>query len=191
MARSPQSRLFDNRGRRIRHLNADLKKNPSDFRKAGLERQKGELEKFRNELREEAAKNGNGKLTNEQLYEAEDRMKTDDNLTTNKKKIDQVTRKMISEEPEDFFDQFDDVDLDDLFGDYATISGKYIGQSGDPEYRAKAQDIIESAILYQMNNTLTEGQEQLLNQMVRQITDSLGSKGRQGVLFPVGARNKK
>lgn len=190
MARTAQSRLFDNIGRRIRHLNADLKKNPSEFRKAGLERQKEELEKFRNELREEAAKNGSGKLTNEQLYEAEDRMKTDDNLTTNKKKIDQVTRKMISEEPEDFFDQFDDEDLDDLFGDYATISGKYIGQSGDSEARSKAQDIIESAILYQMNNTLTEGQEQLLNQMVRQITDALGSKGSQGVLFPVGARNK-
>ena len=63
--RSPQSRLFDNIGRRIRHINADLKKNPDAFREAGLKRQKANLEEFRDELRQRANQNG-GKLTQDQ-----------------------------------------------------------------------------------------------------------------------------
>lgn len=192
MARSASSRLFDNIGRRIRHINADLKKNPNDFRRAGLERNKEELEKFRDELRKEANKNPDKRLTNEQIYEASDRMKTDDNLSTDKKKIDKITRKMVSEEPEELFEEFDEDEIDGLFADYAEISGKYIGQSGDSEYRQKALNIVEKAALYQSSADLTENQIELLNNIIRTLDDALGSKGSNGVLYAVGStRNKK
>ena len=112
--------------------------------------------------------------------------------TADKKKIDKITRKMVSEEPEELFEEFEEDEIDGLFADYAEISGKYIGQSGDSEYRQKALNIVEKAALYQSSEDLTENQIELLNNIIRTLDDALGSKGSNGVLYAVGStKNKK
>lgn len=196
MARSASSRLFDNIGRRIRHINADLKKNPNDFRRAGLERNKEELEKFRDELRKEANKNPDKRLTNEQIYEASDRMKTDDNLSTDKKKIDQVTLKKVFINKEKLIEQTqippaELSELDDLFADFAEVSGKYIGQSDTSTYKSKALNLIESANLYKTKNELTDAQITILNQMIKKLDDALDGKGPDGVVQPIDDDKEK
>lgn len=188
MARSAQSRFLDNIGRRIRHINADLKKNPDDFRKAGLERQKQKLEQFKERVKNQAAKNKDGKLTIEELYEFADEFETSDNLTTDKKKIDQVTKKMISEEPEDFLEEFVDIDLDFLFADYARISNQYIGESGDTTLRVKANDLIGKIEMYKEMGFLDDSQISKLNQMAKSIQDAYDSKGYSGVVYPIGRK---
>lgn len=193
--RSPQSRLFDNIGRRIRHINADLKKNPDAFREAGLKRQKANLEEFRDELRQRANQNG-GKLTQDQINDATYEMKTNENLTTDKKKIDEITMKMemaqqemideiFDEEPEEEDTGFDDSDveaLNDLF--FSDISGKYIGQSGDPDARNTAFDIIEKANEY-LKRDLSERDKAYLNRLTNNLSSALASKGARGVLYSI------
>lgn len=195
MARSPQSRLFDNIGRRIRHINADLKKNPDTFREAGLKRQKANLEEFRDELRQRANQNG-GKLTQDQINDATFEMKTNENLTTDKKKIDEITMKMemaqqemideiFDEEPEEEDTGFDDSDveaLNDLF--FSDISGKYIGQSGDSDARNTAFDIIEKANEY-LKRDLSERDKAYLNRLTNNLSSALASKGARGVLYSI------
>jgi len=193
--RSPQSRLFDNIGRRIRHINADLKKNPDAFREAGLKRQKANLEEFRDELRQRANQNG-GKLTQDQINDATYEMKTNENLTTDKKKIDEITIKMemaqqemideiFDKEPEEEDTGFDDSDveaLNDLF--FSDISGKYIGQSGDPDARNTAFDIIEKANEY-LKRDLSERDKAYLNRLTNNLSSALASKGARGVLYSI------
>lgn len=193
--RSPQSRLFDNIGRRIRHINADLKKNPDAFREAGLKRQKANLEEFRDELRQRANQNG-GKLTQDQINDATYEMKTNENLTTDKKKIDEITMKMemaqqemideiFDEEPEEEDTGFDDPDveaLNDLF--FSDISGKYIGQSGDSDARNTAFDIIEKANEY-LKRDLSERDKAYLNRLTNNLSSALASKGARGVLYSI------
>lgn len=187
MARSAQSRLFDNIGRRIRHLNEDLRKDNGDLRQAGLERQKENLKKFRDKLREQASKNPDGKLTNEQIYEATDKMKTDDKYTTNKKKIDEITRKMISSEPDEFLDEFEDEDdIDSILAEFSMLSGKYIGQSGDSELRSDATTLIEECQSEINNSELSPAAKETLNKITRELTRALLSKGARGVIFPIG-----
>lgn len=195
MARSQQSRLFDNIGRRIRHINADLKKNPDAFREAGLKRQKANLEEFRDELRQRANQNG-GKLTQDQINDATYEMKTNENLTTDKKKIDEITMKMemsqqemideiLEEEPEQEDTGFDDPDieaLNDLF--FSDISGKYIGQSGDSDARNTAFDIIEKANEY-LKRDLSERDKAYLNRLTNNLSSALASKGARGVLYSI------
>lgn len=195
MARSQQSRLFDNIGRRIRHINADLKKNPDAFREAGLKRQKANLEEFRDELRQRANQNG-GKLTQDQINDATYEMKTNENLTTDKKKIDEITMKMemsqqemideiLEEEPEQEDTGFDDPDieaLNDLF--FSDISGKYIGQSGDTDARNTAFDIIEKANEY-LKRDLSERDKAYLNRLTNNLSSALASKGARGVLYSI------
>lgn len=183
--RSPQSRLFDNIGRRIRHINEDLRKNPDAFREEGLKRQKANLEEFRDELRQRAKQNG-GKLTQDQINDATYEMKTNENLTTDKKKIDDITRKMATSEQNDFYDDFDADDIDNLINSFDTeLSGKYIGQSGDSEMRLSANIIADKAIEYSGLSTITEEQRLKLNNIVRSIGSALSSKGASGVVYPL------
>ena len=192
--RSPQSRLFDNIGRRIRHINADLKKNPDAFREAGLKRQKANLEEFRDELRQRANQNG-GKLTQDQINDATYEMKTNENLTTDKKKIDEITMKMelsqqemideiLDEEPEEEDTGFDDPDVEALNDMFNDISGKYIGQSGDPAARNTAFDIIEKANQY-LNRDLSDRDKAYLNRLTISLSSALASKGARGVLYSI------
>ena len=94
--RSEQSRLYDNIRRRIRHINEKMQDPDNDaIREEGLRRNKEELEKYLKGLREQASKNPDKKLTNEDIYRAVDRLKTDDNLSANLKKMDEVTIKSV------------------------------------------------------------------------------------------------
>lgn len=199
MARSAQSRLLDNVGRRIRHLREDLNKpNNDDIRKAGLERQIENLNNFRYLLREQAKKNPDGKLTNEQIYEATERMKTDDNLTTTKKIIDEITVKMIF--AEDFMEIDEEKirsfmsnpDIQALLNTFTRLNNKYIGQSGDEIYRPMATDAVAFGEELLKDPNLTEDERKAIDGIIKEINDALEGKGRkEGVLYPVGARKKR
>lgn len=198
MARSATSRLLDNVGRRIRHLREDLNKpNNDDIRKAGLERQIENLNNFRYLLREQAKKNPDGKLTNEQIYEATERMKTDDNLTTTKKIIDEITVKMIF--AEDFMELDEEKiryfmsnpDIQDLLNKFQKLNNKYIGQSGDEIYRPMATDAVAFGEELLKDQNLTEDERKAIEGIIKEINDAMEGKGRkEGVLYPIGARKK-
>lgn len=195
-AKNDTQKFIDNIGRRIRHLNEDLRKNPDDFRKAGLERQKKNLDDFRKQVKELAHKNDNNQLTDQQLIDLTYEFKTNENYTTAKDKIDEITIKMemaqqdmiqemLEEEPEQEDTGFDDSDveaLNDLF--FSDISGKYIGQSGDPDARNTAFDIIEKANEY-LKRDLSERDKAYLNRLTNSLSSALASKGARGVLYSI------
>lgn len=197
-AKNDTQKFIDNIGRRIRHINEDLRKNPDDFRKAGLERQKKNLDDFRKQVKELAHKNDNNQLTEQQLIDLTYEFKTNENYTTDKKKIDEITMKMEMAQEEDIQSMFDWVDesqpedtgfddsdvegLNDLF--FSDISGKYIGQSGDPDARNTAFDIIEKANEY-LKRDLSERDKAYLNRLTNSLSSALASKGSKGVLYSV------
>lgn len=193
MARSAQSRFFDNIGRRIRHLNEDLRNPENDnIRQVGLKRQIENLENFRKELRKEASKNPDGKLTAEQIYEATIRMKTDDNLSTKKKVIDEITIKDLvgsgfkGFSSKEVSELISDPEIQALMKTFSDLKGEYIGQSGNPTLRTKANIATETAKEI-LKNELTEKQRQLVNQIVKDIETSLDKTGRDGVIQPIEA----
>lgn len=197
-AKNDTQKFIDNIGRRIRHINEDLRKNPDDFRKAGLERQKKNLDDFRKQVKELAHKNDNNQLTDQQLIDLTYEFKTNENYTTDKKKIDEITMKMEMAQEEDIQSMFDWVDesqpedtgfddsdvegLNDLF--FSDISGKYIGQSGDPDARNTAFDIIEKANEY-LKRDLSERDKAYLNRLTNNLSSALASKGARGVLYSI------
>lgn len=197
-AKNDTQKFIDNIGRRIRHLKEDLRKNPDDFRKAGLERQIKNLDDFRKQVKELAHKNDNNQLTEQQLIDLTYEFKTNENYTTAKDKIDEITMKMEIAQEEDIQSAFDWVDesqpedtgfddsdvegLNDLF--FSDISGKYIGQSGDPDARNTAFDIIEKANEY-LKRDLSERDKAYLNRLTNSLSSALASKGSRGVLYSV------
>lgn len=189
-AKNDTQKFIDNIGRRIRHLNEDLRKNPDDFRKAGLERQKKNLDDFRKQVKELAHKNDKNQLTEQQLIDLTYEFKTNENYTTAKDKIDEITmkmeiaqQKMIDEIMEDTgFDDPDVEGLNDLF--FSDVSGKYIGQSGDPDARNTAFDIIEKANEYSKRD-LSERDKAYLNRLTNSFSSVLASKGSRGVLYSI------
>ena len=194
-AKNDTQKFIDNIGRRIRHLNEDLRKNPDDFRKAGLERQKKNLDDFRKQVKELAHKNDNNQLTDQQLIDLTYEFKTNENYTTDKKKIDEITMKMemaeedmidemTDEEPEEEDTGFDDPDIEALNDMFNDISGKYIGQSGVPDARNTAFDIIEKANQY-LNRDLSERDRAYLNRLTINLSSALSSKGYKGVIYSV------
>lgn len=194
MARSETSRLYDNIGRRIRHLREDLMTTEDEFKRKGIERNIKSLDDFREDLRKLASKNDNKKLTEEQIYEATDRLKTDDNLSTDKRKIDKITMKKVASEPEEFFEQFEDFEdeeIKEIFADFSEVSGKYVGQSGDSTYKTKSLNLIESAKMFKNQNELTDKQITLLNAMIKTLDDAVSGKGADGVVYPVGTKREK
>ena len=194
--RSAHSRLIDNIGRRIRHLRDDLAVAVDDLRKVGIERNMKKLIDFRDKLKELAKKNDNKKLTDEQIYEATEELKTNDNYTTSKEKIDQVTLKKVFINKEKLIEETqippaELSELDELFADFAEVSGKYIGQSDTSTYKSKALNLIEAANLYKTKNELTDAQVSILNQMVKNLDDAIAGKGKDGVVQPIDKEKKK
>ena len=197
-AKNDTQKFIDNIGRRIRHLKEDLRKNPDDFRKAGLERQIKNLDDFRKQVKELAHKNDNNQLTEQQLIDLTYEFKTNENYTTAKDKIDEITMKMEIAQEEDIQSMFDWVDepqpedtgfddsdvegLNDLF--FSDISGKYIGQSGDPDAINTAFDIIEKANEY-LKRDLSDRDKAYLNRLTISLSSALASKGSRGVLYSV------
>lgn len=188
--RSEHSKLLDNIGRRIRHLKEDLK-NPSNdaLRDAGIERNIKALEKFKKQLKDAAEKNPDKKLTNEQIYEATDRMKTDDNLRTDKKKMDEITIKKV------FSGEYDETEvkqmlenpvLNELLAKYSRLVGVYIGQSAKPIDDANANDLVERAQAEEKNSELTDNERKILNQIINKITETQGKRHLDGILSGMG-----
>lgn len=194
--RSEHSRLIDNIGRRIRHLRYDLAVAVDELRRVGIERNMKKLIDFRDELKKLAKKNDDKKLTNEQIYEATEQLKTDDNYSTDKQKIDQVTLKKVFINKEKLIEETqiqpaELSELDELFADFAEVSGKYIGQSDTSIYKSKALSLIETANLYKSKNEMTDAQISILNQMVKNLDNAIAGKGRDGVVQPIGKDKKK
>lgn len=189
--RSEQSRLYDNIRRRIRHINEKMQNPENDsIRKEGLSRNKEELEKYLKQLREKAAKNPDKKLSNEDIYKAVERLKTDDNLTANVKKIDEVTIKSVIVD-EKFREQVigdvkTDPELNDLIAKYARIVYHYIGQSTlDATAKGVAFDAIEIGQA-KKEEELTSNQRRFVNQYLSNLNKAINGKGQDGVLVPIG-----
>lgn len=189
--RSEQSRLYDNIRRRIRHINEKMQNPDNDaIREEGLRRNKEELEKYLKGLREQASKNPDKKLTNEDIYRAVDRLKTDDNLTANIKKMDEVTIKsVISDEKfrkEVTAEIRSNPELNDLTAKYARIVYHYIGQSStDVMAKGVAFDAIEIAEAID-DNELTGNQRRFVNGYLSNLNKAIDGKGQEGVLVPIG-----
>lgn len=189
--RSEQSRLYDNIRRRIRHINAKMQYPDNDaIREEGLRRNKEELEKYLKGLREQASKNPDKKLTNEDIYRAVDRLKTDDNLSANLKKMDEVTIKsVISDErfrKEMTAEIRSNPELNDLTAKYSRIVYHYIGQStNDAMAKGVAFDAIEIAEAID-DNELTGNQRRFVSQYLSNLHKAIDGKGQEGVLVPIG-----
>lgn len=189
--RSEQSRLYDNIRRRIRHINEKMQNPENDaIREEGLRRNKEELEKYLKGLREQASKNPDKKLSNEDIYRAVDRLKTDDNLTANIKKMDEVTIKsVISDEKfrkEVSAEIRSNPELNDLTAKYARIVYHYIGQSTtDAMAKGVAFDAIEIAEAID-DNELTGNQRRFVNGYLNNLHKAIDGKGQEGVLAPIG-----
>ena len=189
--RSEQSRLYDNIRRRIRHINEKMQDPNNDaIREEGLRRNKEELEKYLKGLREQASKNPDKKLTNEDIYRAVDRLKTDDNLSANLKKMDEVTIKSIISD-EKFRKEItaeirSNPELNDLTAKYARIVYHYIGQSTtDAMAKGVAFDAIEIAEAID-DNELTGNQRRFVSQYLSNLHKAIDGKGQEGVLVPIG-----
>lgn len=189
--RSEQSRLYDNIRRRIRHINEKMQNPENDaIREEGLRRNKEELEKYLKGLREKASKNPDKKLTNEDIYMAADRLKTDDNLSANVKKMDEITIKsVVSDEKfrkEVLAEIRSNPELNDLTAKYARIVYHYIGQSTtDVMAKGVAFDAIEIAEAID-DNELTGNQRRFVNGYLNNLHKAIDGKGQEGVLAPIG-----
>ena len=189
--RSEQSRLYDNIRRRIRHINEKMRDPDNDaIREEGLRRNKEELEKYLKGLREQASKNPDKKLTNEDIYRAVDRLKTDDNLSANLKKMDEVTIKsVISDErfrKEMTAEIRSNPELNYLTAKYSRIVYHYIGQStNDAMAKGVAFDAIEIAEAID-DNELTGNQRRFVSQYLSNLHKAIDGKGQEGVLVPIG-----
>lgn len=160
------------------------------IREEGLRRNKEELEKYLKGLREKASKNPDKKLSNEDIYMAADRLKTDDNLSANVKKMDEITIKsVISDEKfrkEVTAEIRSDPELNDLTAKYARIVYHYIGQSTtDVMAKGVAFDAIEIAEAID-DNELTGNQRRIVNGYLNNLHKAIDGKGQEGVLAPIG-----
>lgn len=189
--RSEQSRLYDNIRRRIRHINEKMQNPENDaIREEGLRRNKEELEKYLKGLREKASKSPDKKLSNEDIYMAADRLKTDDNLSANVKKMDEITIKsVVSDEKfrkEVLAEIRSNPELNDLTAKYARIVYHYIGQSTtDVMAKGVAFDAIEIAEAID-DNELTGNQRRFVNGYLNNLHKAIDGKGQEGVLAPIG-----
>lgn len=198
--RSEHSRLMDNIGRRIRHLKEDLQKDRyDDLTKTGIKRNIDNLEKYKKNLKKLASKNEDKRLTNEQIYEASLEMKSNDNLSMDKEKINKITFKLVGTEPDEIFEEgsgyFQDIsndDISDVLSAFSELVGKYIGVSGDIEAREKAQDTVEKINEHLNSINLTDKQIATLNRMVQSLNIALSGSHKfvdgkmSGILHPIG-----
>lgn len=92
--RDERSRLIDNIGRQIRRLNErERNGNLDEFQKRGLERQRGQLNKFREEVKKLSKTDTVGIAKAKQDY------KSNGNYSSSQKKIDEITKRIIASEP--------------------------------------------------------------------------------------------
>lgn len=93
--RDERSRLIDNIGRQIRRLNErERNGNLDDFQKRGLERQREQLNKFRDEVKKLSKTDTVGIAKAKQDY------KSNGNYSSSQKKIDEITKRIIASQPD-------------------------------------------------------------------------------------------
>ena len=186
--RDAAARLIDNLQRKVRHIRvkeAQARADGNKMKLAGLQRNKENIEGMIDKIKKERK---DGKLTLEKVYDYAEKAKEDPKYSADTKKIDEITRKLIGNEPfVNFGSMMEDPEIAQLFSDYSTVSMRYIGASGDDAARAKALRIAENAtdIAARRKKDLTEEQIKMLNDIAKKIEDAMESRGFEGVLYPI------
>lgn len=188
--RSAEAQLIDNLQRKIRHLRKKEIKAQQDgnyIDEVGFKRNQVYIEKMIDDIRRDKRL---GKLDNSKLLEYAEKAKNNPNYSNDTKKIRKITFKLIGNEPLAVFGELmDDPDISEIFAKFSTISGKYIGQSGNPGARAVANAIEDSidTMFKTRTNDFTDKQIALLIKMSRRIEKALDGRGVDGVVFPLNA----
>lgn len=186
--RDAAARLIDNLQRKVRHIRvkeAQARADGNKMQLAGLQRNKENIEGMIDKIKKERKE---GKLTLEKAFDYAEKAKEDPKYSADTKKIDEITRKLIGNEPfVNFGSMMEDPEIAQLFSDYSTVSMRYIGASGDDAARAKALRIAENAtdIAARRKKDLTEEQIKMLNDIAKKIEDAIESRGFEGVLYPI------
>lgn len=186
--RTAEQRLIDNLQRKIRHLNAKenkAKANGDKFDEAGFERNKKNIQKMIEDIRKDKKK---GELDQGKIFEYAEKAKNNPNYTTDKKKIREVSKKLIGSNSEELFeDLMGEEGYSEIMGSYASLSGVYLGESGDESKRAKALELIDkiNSTISKYNESLSQEQINVLNKMVGNIEKAYSSKGWKGVVVPI------
>ena len=129
-----------------------------------------------------------GKLTLEKAFDYAEKAKEDPRYSADTKKIDEITRKLIGNEPfVNFGSMMEDPEIAQLFSDYSTVSMRYVGVSGEEAPRAEALKISQTAkeIAARRRKDLTEDQINMLNKITKDIETAMQSRGLEGVLYPI------
>lgn len=198
--RDERSKLIDNIGRQIRRLNA-REKNGSldDYQKRGLERQRQQLNAFREQVKQLDKKDKIG------IEKAKQDYKSNGNYSSSQKKIDEITKRIIASEPNYLERTSDsgggppelptpeaggteeggsdegggdgiggivgtDPGLGGLFEDLAQLDGVYIGKYASMETKEKVTQTMDK--IKQMSETskeLTPEQRETLNQLYHEL----------------------
>ena len=186
--RDAAARLIDNLQRKVRHIRVKEAQARADGNKmelAGLQRNKENIEGMIDKIKKERK---NGKLTLEKTFDYAEKAKEDPKYSADTKKIDDITRKLIGNEPfVNFGSIMEDPEIAQLFSDYSTVSMRYVGVSGDEEPRAEALKISQAAkeIAARRRKDLTEDQIKMLNKITKDIETAMQSRGLEGVLYPI------
>jgi hypothetical protein len=129
-----------------------------------------------------------GKLTLEKTFDYAEKAKENPKYSADTKKIDEITRKLIGDEPfVNFGSMMEDPEIAQLFSDYSNVSKKYVGVSGEETPRAEALKISQAAkeIAARRKKDLTEDQINMLNKITKDIETAMQSRGLEGVLYPI------
>ena len=186
--RTAEQRLIDNLQRKIRHLNAkenQAKANGDKFDEVGFERNKKNIQKMIDDIRKDKKK---GELDQGKIFEYAEKAKNNPNYTTDKKKIREVSKKLIGANSEDLFDDLmSEEGYAEIMGSFASLTGVYLGESGDESKRAKALELIDkiNSTIAKDHERLSQEQINVLNKMVRNIEKTYSSKGWKGVVIPI------
>ena len=186
--RDAAARLIDNLQRKVRHIRVKEAQARADGNKmelAGLQRNKENIEGMIDKIKKERRE---GKLTLEKTFDYAEKAKEDPKYSADTKKIDEITRKLIGNEPfVNFGSMMEDPEIAQLFSDYSTVSMRYVGVSGDEAPRAEALKISQAAkeIAARRKKDLTEDQINMLNKITKDIETAMQSRGLEGVLYPI------
>lgn len=186
--REAAARLIDNLQRKVRHIRVKEAQARADGNKmevAGLQRNKENIERMIDKIKKERKE---GKLTLEKAFDYAEKAKEDPKYSADTKKIDEITRKLIGNEPfVNFGSMMEDPEIAQLFSDYSTVSMRYVGVSGDEGPRAEALKISQAAkeITARRKKDLTEDQIKMLNKITKDIETAMQSRGLEGVLYPI------
>lgn len=186
--RDAVARLIDNLQRKVRHIRVKEAQARADGNKmelSGLQRNKENIEGMIDKIKKERKE---GKLTLEKTFDYAEKAKEDPKYSADTKKIDEITRKLIGNEPfVNFGSMMEDPEIAQLFSDYSTVLMRYVGVSGEEAPRAEALKISQAAkeIAARRKKDLTEDQIKMLNKITKDIETAMQSRGLEGVLYPI------